>query len=288
MTLAENVYQDCGVKVVNKFLPSDVGALCETDYFRRLGLLCYKCGKALRGQYITALDRKYHVDHFTCDWQSCSKLVVKDMSYYMWGSAIYCLLHYATQYAELCNGCNIPILKEYVEVNKPRSKAGIWHPQCYEIHNTWKVKVSDLISVPLARTELGWVLPSSSGQALEEDDLSSQIEAIESRACRVRDVLYKFEEKSAAYLSDMQLALTSQTWAGFCKNGTRFIGIISHLFESIILVAPEGKCAPSFLIHLARWPRWLGTLFTCLPVVLPLMQSFYLFRNRNWKSHTIL
>lgn len=51
---------DCGKVVAAKFFPVDGPAgvqypLCETDYFRRLNLLCAKCGGALRGSYITAL-----------------------------------------------------------------------------------------------------------------------------------------------------------------------------------------------------------------------------------------
>lgn len=54
--------QDCSKVVANKFFPVEAPdgsgkqlPLCETDYFRRLGLLCSKCGAALRGSYITAL-----------------------------------------------------------------------------------------------------------------------------------------------------------------------------------------------------------------------------------------
>jgi len=52
--------QDCGKVVAAKFFPVDSKTgeqypLCETDYFRRLNLLCAKCGGALRGSYITAL-----------------------------------------------------------------------------------------------------------------------------------------------------------------------------------------------------------------------------------------
>lgn len=54
--------QDCGKMVASKFFPIDAPdgsgrqvPLCETDYFRRLNLLCAKCGQALRGSYITAL-----------------------------------------------------------------------------------------------------------------------------------------------------------------------------------------------------------------------------------------
>ena len=52
--------QDCDKIVASKFFPVDGPdgrqyPLCETDYFRRLSLICAKCGAALRGSYITAL-----------------------------------------------------------------------------------------------------------------------------------------------------------------------------------------------------------------------------------------
>src|SRR4051794_7214683 len=58
--------QDCSKIVASKFFPVPEKPpgqypLCETDYFRRLDLLCFECGQALRGSYITALDRKYHI-----------------------------------------------------------------------------------------------------------------------------------------------------------------------------------------------------------------------------------
>lgn len=53
------VPQDCGDVVAAKFFPIDgpdgkQQPLCERDYFRRLNLICAKCGLALRGSYITA------------------------------------------------------------------------------------------------------------------------------------------------------------------------------------------------------------------------------------------
>ncbi|OSX64291.1 hypothetical protein POSPLADRAFT_1045378 [Postia placenta MAD-698-R-SB12] len=50
---------DCGTVVASKFFPIDgpdgkQHPLCERDYFRRLNLICAKCGMALRGSYITA------------------------------------------------------------------------------------------------------------------------------------------------------------------------------------------------------------------------------------------
>jgi len=51
--------QDCADVVASKFFPIEgpdgrQHPLCERDYFRRLNLICAKCGMALRGSYITA------------------------------------------------------------------------------------------------------------------------------------------------------------------------------------------------------------------------------------------
>ena len=56
--------QDCGDVVASNFFPIDGSdgkqqPLCERDYFRRLNLICAKCGMALRGKYITACSTLY-------------------------------------------------------------------------------------------------------------------------------------------------------------------------------------------------------------------------------------
>jgi hypothetical protein len=114
--------------------------LCEKDYFRRLDLLCHDCGEALRGSYITALDRKYHIEHFTCC--VCPAVFGPQDSYYEHDGKVYCHYHYSTQFAAKCNGCQTAILKQFVEIFR-NGQNQHWHPECYMIH-----KVS-----PLARTE---------------------------------------------------------------------------------------------------------------------------------------
>lgn len=61
-TVALTLVQDCGTVVASKFFPIDgqdgkQHPLCERDYFRRLNLICAKCGMALRGSYITACSK---------------------------------------------------------------------------------------------------------------------------------------------------------------------------------------------------------------------------------------
>lgn len=57
--MANRIMQDCGLVVASKFFPIEgpdgkQQPLCETDYFRRLNLICQYCNQALRGSYITA------------------------------------------------------------------------------------------------------------------------------------------------------------------------------------------------------------------------------------------
>lgn len=129
--------QDCGSIVASKFFPVDDESghgqypLCEKDYFRRLDLLCHDCGEALRGSYITALDRKYHIEHFTCC--VCPTVFGPQDSYYEHDAKVYCHYHYSTRFAAKCNGCQTAILKQFVEIFR-NGQNQHWHPECYMIH----------------------------------------------------------------------------------------------------------------------------------------------------------
>jgi hypothetical protein len=124
--------------VTSKFFPYPVESssgrhypLCERDYFRRLKLVCAQCGSALRGSYITALDRKYHIEHFTCS--ICPTVFGPDDSYYEHNDKVYCHYHYSIQFAVRCAGCKTAILKQFVEINR-HSVDEHWHPECYMIN----------------------------------------------------------------------------------------------------------------------------------------------------------
>jgi len=72
--LMASLYQDCGDVVASKFFPIEgpdgkQHPLCERDYFRRLNLICAKCGMALRGSYITAcsMSKYYPSSHRAAD-----------------------------------------------------------------------------------------------------------------------------------------------------------------------------------------------------------------------------
>ncbi|KAF9358395.1 hypothetical protein BGX26_001854 [Mortierella sp. AD094] len=137
---------DCGQIVASKFFPitepdGKQYPLCERDYFRRLNLVCQSCGGALRGSYITALDYKYHIEHFTCS--VCPTVFGPQDSYYEHDGKVYCHYHYSLCYAVKCAGCRTAILKQFVEINR-NSQDEHWHPECYMIHKFWNVKLSSV------------------------------------------------------------------------------------------------------------------------------------------------
>ena len=49
------------------FIPDEDGLLyCEPDYYQLYGERCAHCGDVITDQIISALDKKWHAQHFTC------------------------------------------------------------------------------------------------------------------------------------------------------------------------------------------------------------------------------
>ncbi|CAJ2501780.1 Uu.00g046330.m01.CDS01 [Anthostomella pinea] len=219
--------RDCGQIVASKFFPADDEEnggqypLCETDYFRRLGLLCYQCGGALRGSYITALDRKYHVDHFTCSL--CSTVFGAQDSYYEHDGHVYCHYHYSTQFAQRCNGCKTAILKQFVEIFR-NGQNQHWHPECYMIHKFWNVRLTSPQESDEPRPE--------PADAESRDLIRLEEEAMEEKVYRIWSVLSTFEESSAACISDMLLHVSNGAYIDGVFVAKKFILHVEILFKS--------------------------------------------------------
>ncbi|KAK8186341.1 hypothetical protein BC567DRAFT_240267 [Phyllosticta citribraziliensis] len=220
---------DCDKIVASKFFPvPDSGPnqypLCETDYFRRLDLLCYECGGALRGSYITALDRKYHIEHFTCS--VCPTVFGAQDSYYEHDSNVYCHFHYSTRFAQRCNGCQTAILKQFVEIFR-NGQNQHWHPECYMIHKFWNVRLhsSGQPVVEKARAE-----------EEDNDELRKQVrleeERVEEKVNWIWKTLSAFEERSATCISDMLLHVSNGAYFDGVLAARRFIVHIDLLFEA--------------------------------------------------------
>lgn len=234
--------------MASKFFPVDDEngegqyPLCETDYFRRLGLLCYQCGGALRGSYITALDRKYHVDHFTCSL--CDTIFGAQDSYYEHDGHVYCHYHYSTQFAQRCNGCQVAILKQFVEIYR-NGQNQHWHPECYMIHKFWNVRLANTADAPHLAIE-------DDGRA-SRDWIRDVEEQMEEKVYRIWSVLSTFEESSAACISDMLLHVSNGAYIDGVLIAKRFIWHVEILFQStdrldatMVKVSEKGTVAAKF------------------------------------------
>ncbi|KAF2836332.1 RhoGAP-domain-containing protein [Patellaria atrata CBS 101060] len=220
---------DCGKIVASKFFPvpdqpPNQYPLCETDYFRRLDLLCYECGGALRGSYITALDRKYHIEHFTCS--VCPTVFGAQDSYYEHEGNVYCHYHYSTRFAQRCNGCQTAILKQFVEIFR-NGQNQHWHPECYMIHKYWNVRLHSS----------GQPVPEETGTEEEaNDEVRTQVrieeEKIEEKVLWIWRTLSAFEEKSATCISDMLLHVSNGAYFDGIMAAKKFIVHVDLLFAA--------------------------------------------------------
>lgn len=220
--------QDCDKIVASKFFPvpdqpPNQYPLCETDYFRRLDLLCHACGGALRGSYITALDRKYHIEHFTCS--VCPTVFGAQDSYYEHEGDVFCHYHYSTKFAQRCNGCQTAILKQFVEIFR-NGQNQHWHPECYMIHKYWNVRLNQ-----------GEVIED---QIMSEEDATEEMrrmvregeEKVEEKVLLIWRTLSSFEEKSATCISDMLLHVSNGAYMDGVVAAKKFIAHVDLLFAS--------------------------------------------------------
>ncbi|PKY07140.1 putative Rho GTPase activator [Aspergillus campestris IBT 28561] len=222
--------EDCGQIVASKFFPIDAEdgsgqyPLCEIDYFRRLDLLCHECGGALRGSYITALDRKYHIEHFTCS--VCPTVFGAQDSYYEHEGKVYCHFHYSTQFAQRCHGCHTAILKQFVEIFR-NGQNQHWHPECYMIHKFWNVRLAPA-GQPLEPPQLDLDATDEERNRVREEE-----DVMEDKVYKIWSILSTFEESSAACISDMLLHVSNGTYLDGVLVAKRFIGHVQVLFSAI-------------------------------------------------------
>ncbi|KAL9542809.1 hypothetical protein MBANPS3_008421 [Mucor bainieri] len=218
---------DCNTPVASRYLPHPTEAgqpLCERDYFRRLGLVCAQCNEALRGTYIIALDKKYHTNHFTCN--DCSTVFGPDDSYYEHEHKVYCHFHYSTRFAVSCAGCDMSILKQYVEIER-NDVVDHWHPECYMIQKFWSVRIAHPThkeSDPIVPREY---MPQSPLELLRTQ------KEMEEKVISIWSVLSAFEESSAVCISEMLLHVSNGAYIESICLSERFLVHVEALFAGI-------------------------------------------------------
>lgn len=235
---------DCDRTVANKFFPVDAAdgqgsqiPLCETDYFRRLDLLCHTCGEALRGSYITALEKKFHIEHFTCSM--CPTVFSTQDSYYEHDGNVYCHYHFSLEFAQRCYGCQTSILKQFVEILR-NGQNQHWHPECYMIQKFWNVKLSSRSEEEQIAKEI---------RQLGAQEVRNRELQMEEKVNHIWNVLSGFEESSAACISDMLLNVSSGAYIDGVLAAVKFIAHVEVLFAALdrleeAIVQSTGKGLP--------------------------------------------
>ncbi|EJD07623.1 RhoGAP-domain-containing protein [Fomitiporia mediterranea MF3/22] len=229
--------RDCDAVVASKFFPIEgpdgkQQPLCERDYFRRLNLICAKCDQALRGSYITACNKKYHVEHFTCS--VCPTVFGPQDSYYEHENDVYCHFHYSTRFATKCAGCNSAILKQFVEINR-NNRDECWHPECYMINKFWNVKISS--RRPTSSNTSAIDVSEEPWKEEEEKETAQSLKnkqvRMEQQVYRIWTVLSAFEESSAACISDMLRQVSNGQYLDAIRMAEKFILHVEVLFATI-------------------------------------------------------
>ncbi|EEB05537.1 rho-type GTPase-activating protein [Schizosaccharomyces japonicus yFS275] len=256
------VCEDCGKPVAEKFFPIDkhmsgsvfrqslssmksyAGVLCETDRFRRLDMLCAKCGSAIRDSYITAAGQKYHVDHFTC--QMCPTVLGPRDCYYLHEDQTYCSFHYAALYATRCKGCSLAILKDFVEVFRDGKKT-CWHLPCHLTYKHWHVSYYGYFKKQICSpSSISAVYDDGQRERIEERD-----KQLHTTIIHVWLVMSQFEEQMALCLGDMLASFSKRNVTAIILSTQFLVSLVKPLFKAIITVdsalqsfnLPSADCA---------------------------------------------
>jgi len=215
---------DCNKVCVPKFFPCKENGilrpLCEIDYFKRFDLICAKCGGALRGPHIIALNKKYHLNHFTCSL--CNVVFQPSTPYYEHNGNIYCKTHYySSLFTQRCAGCHTPILRQPLEIKDNTDSPKKWHPECYMIYQSWNVK-------------LELVKKASREQIIESKDFDIEIEKqklVEEKISRIWTILSAFEESSTDCMAEILSDVSENVFLNDIEQAGNLVCHIDVLFS---------------------------------------------------------
>lgn len=201
--------------------------LCEYDYFKILNLLCFVCNSPIRNDYILAFGNKYHINHFKCEF--CDKVFDINENYYEKEKKVYCHYHYSKLFAYLCNGCNSPIFKKYIEVNENNNDYK-WHIECYMVYKYWNICIG-FQEIGLKDTKLD---DDTSSIVLDSKlHLLSNQKKLKSKITNCWIFLSKFEEGSAILISDMLIYACNMNWKNLLFSTSKLIMLIDNLFNAL-------------------------------------------------------
>ncbi|CAL1528979.1 unnamed protein product [Lymnaea stagnalis] len=97
----------CGIKLLDIGFVEEGGFLyCERDYAVHFAPHCDKCGRAVIGECVNAVQKSYHPECFLC--AQC-KQPIGGTKFHIEDGKFYCEADWASMFQTMCSGCNFPI-----------------------------------------------------------------------------------------------------------------------------------------------------------------------------------
>eukprot|EP00808_Paulinella_micropora_P008647 g53428.t1 len=95
--------KDCNQLLGGKaFIERDSSFFCEACYYKNFNPKCGRCGEIIKGQYISALGKSWHPDHFVCT--DCGK-PFEGNQFHKHDNQPFCEEHFNAKFAENCDKC---------------------------------------------------------------------------------------------------------------------------------------------------------------------------------------
>lgn len=116
---------ECSAPLAGKpFIEKDGLFYCEADYYKQFNPKCGHCDEIIKGQYITALEQSWHVDHFVCT--TCSQ-PFQGNEFRKHENKPYCEAHFNELFAVNCDSCGTQIKGQAFEALDKK-----YHLECFK------------------------------------------------------------------------------------------------------------------------------------------------------------
>eukprot|EP00475_Leptophrys_vorax_P042036 TRINITY_DN79347_c0_g1_i1.p1 TRINITY_DN79347_c0_g1~~TRINITY_DN79347_c0_g1_i1.p1 ORF type:complete len:528 (-),score=141.54 TRINITY_DN79347_c0_g1_i1:62-1645(-) len=125
----------CNESLLNSgFIEKDGSLYCEKDFHYTFSPKCAHCKEPITDQYITALGRNYHPDHFVC--KVCSQ-PFPDGMFHQYSEEPYCEQHFQELFAIKCGSCGKAILGRGFTVDEIEKT---FHEECFNCADGHRIK----------------------------------------------------------------------------------------------------------------------------------------------------
>uniref|UniRef100_A0A8C1PTD2 LIM zinc-binding domain-containing protein n=1 Tax=Cyprinus carpio TaxID=7962 RepID=A0A8C1PTD2_CYPCA len=136
------VCSECECELGNcNFFEKDGQPYCEPDYFTLYSPHCAQCNKPILNKMVTALDKNWHPECFSC--VKCSS-TFGDEGFHDREGKQYCQKCFLALFASHCQGCSQPIMENYIS-----ALSALWHPQCFvcRVSRSWILRYNEFVCV---------------------------------------------------------------------------------------------------------------------------------------------